>query len=106
MKKITPHERPSIEIDRTKNIVKIEDGNEMTFESVNSIQNTINEPKFNIPSNIQTVNKNAYEIRRDILEMALMWVKFKSEKSSSFVGYSDDDIISTAKKFYSFVEKR
>lgn len=52
---------------------------------------------------IKTVNKNAYEIRTDILEMALDWVKYKAQNPSTI---TDDDVLNTAYKFYRFVENR
>jgi hypothetical protein len=59
-------------------------------------------------NNIQTVNKNAYEIRRDILEMALTWVNNNRETSvvGQLVPSSEDEVLRVAKKFYSFVENR
>lgn len=57
-----------------------------------------------IKSDIKTVNKNAYEIRTDILAMALDWVKFKTTDNRSIP--SDEDVLTTAQKFYRFVENR
>ena len=54
----------------------------------------------------KTVNKNAYEIRTDVLSMALDWVKFKKEANQQPSSASDDDVLSTAQKFYKFVENR
>lgn len=54
----------------------------------------------------KTVNKNAYEIRTDVLSMALDWVKFKKDSNQSVSSVSDDDVLSTAQKFYKFVENR
>ena len=54
----------------------------------------------------KTVNKNAYEIRTDILGMALDFVKFKKEVSNQLETISDDDVLNTAQKFYKFVENR
>ena len=54
----------------------------------------------------KTVNKNAYEIRTDILGMALDWVKFKKEVNGQLQNLSDDDVLSAAQKFYKFVENR
>ena len=60
-----------------------------------------------IPSqpDIKTVNKNAYEIRTDILGMALEWNKFKREILQTGCT-SDEDVLNTAQKFYRFVENR
>jgi hypothetical protein len=54
---------------------------------------------------VHTVNKNAYEIRSDILEQTLSWVKFKKDCHQQ-TSISDDDVIATAQKFYKFVENR
>lgn len=56
---------------------------------------------------VHSVNKNAYEIRTDILSMALDWMKFKRRldvDSGSVI--SDDDVLGTAKRFYAFVENK
>jgi hypothetical protein len=60
----------------------------------------------NNKTTINTVNKNAYEIRRDILEMSINWTQYKAEKSPNSFALNDDTILTTAKKFYSFVENR
>lgn len=57
-------------------------------------------------TDFKTVNKNAYEIRADVLGMALDWVRFKKESGSQPIIQSDDDVLSTAQKFYKFVENR
>jgi hypothetical protein len=54
----------------------------------------------------KTVNKNAYEIRESILIHALDWVKFKKDVNKDLQNVTDDDVISTAQKFYKFVENR
>ena len=55
-----------------------------------------------------TVNKNAYEIRTDILVMALDWVKHKNSLLSTptQLDSSEDTILSVAQKFYRFVENK
>jgi hypothetical protein len=58
------------------------------------------------PPDIKTVNKNAYEIRNDVLGMALDWVKFKKEVNGQLNSISDEDVLTTANKFYKFVENR
>lgn len=55
---------------------------------------------------VKTVNKNAYEIRADILAMALDWVKFKKEATGQLATVADDDVLTAAQKFYKFVENR
>jgi hypothetical protein len=60
------------------------------------------------PAEIKSVNKNAYEIRTDILSMALGWVQYKGQMMSHTASFSptDEDVLTTAHKFYKFVEKR
>lgn len=57
------------------------------------------------PPDIKTVNKNAYEIRTDVLGMALDWVKFKKDANPQS-SVTDEDLLSTANKLYKFVENR
>lgn len=57
------------------------------------------------PPMINTVNKNAYEIRNDVLGMALDWVRFKKECNPQHP-FSDEDLLSTTQKFYKFVENK
>jgi hypothetical protein len=55
------------------------------------------------------INKNAYELRTDILSMALDWIKYKGEvqhATGPFSAATDEDVLSTAHKFYKFVENR
>lgn len=47
--------------------------------------------------------RNAYEIRADVLQMAIDWADSGRRESPRC---KDDDIVSLAKKFYSFVENR
>lgn len=63
-------------------------------------------PTMTLPGEIKSVNKNAYEIRTDVLNMALDWTKFKKETNPQPTSASDDDVLSTAQKFYKFVENR
>ncbi|HNV97351.1 MAG TPA: hypothetical protein PL028_03090 [Bacteroidales bacterium] len=46
------------------------------------------------------VNRNAYEIRSDILQMAINWI----EKQGNLGKKDEVDILNLAKKFYEFVE--
>jgi hypothetical protein len=59
-----------------------------------------------IQTNVQTTNKNAYEIRSDILKMALEWIQFKFHNVEPKDQISDDKVVEIAKKFYFFVESR
>ena len=51
---------------------------------------------------IQSVNKNAYEIRLEILKEALSWVSSRDEERQS----TPEDVLDVARKLYSFVEDR
>lgn len=46
--------------------------------------------------------RNAYEIRADVLQMAIDWVRSKDEYNQK----DENDVLQLAKKFYSFVEDR
>ena len=50
-------------------------------------------------------NRNAYEIRADVLKMAIDWASLE-EKNIAYKKPSDELLLSLAKKFYSFVENR
>ena len=54
------------------------------------------------PRRQPVANRNAYEIRADVLQMAIDW----SVKTDEFRQKKDDDVINLAKKFYEFVEDR
>jgi len=61
-------------------------------------QRRVPEPE---PSSIlKTTNRNAYEIRADVLQMAIDWSK------SGQVPRTDEQLLELAKKFYTFVENR
>lgn len=49
--------------------------------------------------------KNAFEIRRDMLEMAIRWMTIE-ETEQKYKKPSDDDLLKLAKKFYDFVENK
>jgi hypothetical protein len=62
---------------------------------------------------VHTVNKNAYEIRTDILAMAIDWLQYQTDMAVRERGNethiplsapSNDEVLATAKQFYSFVE--
>jgi hypothetical protein len=56
-----------------------------------------------IPQRRQPIaGRNAYEIRADVLQMAIDWVREKDEYNQK----DENDVLSLAKKFYSFVEDR
>lgn len=50
------------------------------------------------------VGKNAYEIRSDILQMAISWAMV--EDKVPFQKPSTDELLNLARKFYAFVENR
>jgi hypothetical protein len=57
----------------------------------------------------KSFSKNAYEIRADIVGMALDWVKFKKQAANcpgACFNVTDDEVLDTASKFYRFVENR
>lgn len=67
------------------------------------------------PIDIKSVNKNAYEIRTDILAMAIDWLRYQTDTAIRKRGDetltpvsvpSNDEVLTTAKEFYSFVENR
>lgn len=76
----------------------------------NRIQNLVNQPD---PTNNganrgqgfvarqKVAGRNAYEIRADVLEMALDWAKSSGEKKMN-----SDDVLEIAEAFYSFVEHK
>lgn len=54
-----------------------------------------------------SVNRNAYEIRSDVLQMAIDWAKADARRNSGVNnGASDEELLALAKKFYTFVENR
>jgi hypothetical protein len=61
--------------------------------------------KFEVPVPPIKAGKNAYEIRADVLQMAIEWSKFNST-GNGFIKPSDDQLLTLAKKFYTFVENR
>lgn len=86
-------------------IFKISNSSTIQTESLDNTKKVIEEA-FNIPKPVP-INKNAYEIRADVLSMALNWIKFKHDA----YGYTqhnstEDDVLSIALKFYKFVENR
>ena len=58
------------------------------------------------PESKQSVNKNAYEIRTDVLAMALDFMRWRGDKNMLPQTVSSDDILEVAQKFYKFVENR
>jgi hypothetical protein len=49
--------------------------------------------------------KNAYEIRADVLKMAIDWSSLE-DGNKPFRKPSEDEVLNLAKKFYAFVENR
>lgn len=62
-------------------------------------------PEYKPAADVKSINKNAYEIRTDVLSMALDWVKYK-EGVSNYPTSTDETVLATAQKFYRFVENR
>jgi len=56
----------------------------------------------------KSVNKNAYEIRLEVLKEAAEFVKWRNtiSDSSTVAPSSSDDVLHLAQKFYKFVEQR
>ena len=54
---------------------------------------------------ISKTGKNAYEIRADVLKMAIDWSSLE-DGSKSFRKPSEDEVLNLAKKFYAFVENK
>lgn len=61
-----------------------------------------------ISPTINTANKNAYEIRTDILGKALDWVQYKRALENNIGGEipTEEDVLAVAQKFYKFVENK
>lgn len=62
------------------------------------------EAAFSSKDDIKTTNKNAYEIRADVLSMALDFVKWQSNNLHEPI--KSDIVINVATKFYKFVENK
>jgi len=80
---------------------------EMTPEYVEDLASVMK--KVTPAPNPTSTNKNAYELRTDILAMALDWVRYKGEVAHAtppFTSATDEDVLNTAQKFYKFVENR
>jgi hypothetical protein len=56
-----------------------------------------------IPKRQPVAGRNAYEIRADVLQMAIDW---SVGTQTNVKPRSDDEVVALAKKFYSFVENR
>lgn len=54
---------------------------------------------------IHSVNKNAYEIRADVLKMALDFIQFQVSCDDE-IEVNSHEVLEIARKFYSFVENR
>ena len=85
-----------------KRCVELLPGKTSNLDPLKELPNT---PSF-IPQLEQrsAVNKNAYELRSDILAMAVDWVRYKDNGTISSA--TDDHVLETAKRFYQFVENR
>lgn len=108
------HPRPEDLTDTSKAEVKIEEkegtinlGGAITYDkkrlanlaAVSPRDNRTNEVP-EPPSILKTTNRNAYEIRADVLQMAIDWARREENPRS------DDQLLELAKKFYTFVENR
>jgi hypothetical protein len=61
--------------------------------------------KFDVPVPPVKAGKNAYEIRADVLQMAIDWSRIE-EPNKEFKKSSDEELLTLARKFYAFVENR
>lgn len=61
--------------------------------------------KFEVPVPQVKTSKNAYEIRADVLQMAINWAKADTTTRFAAIG-RDEDLLNLAKRFYAFVENR
>jgi len=88
----------------------------MTEEKISSLGEI---PNILPPGQYQSTNRNAYEIRTDILNMALEWVKWQTNMSLEITNRrgcnqflepnqlpNSEKVLEIAKKFYTFVENR
>jgi hypothetical protein len=92
--------KPKVIINPSK-VLGIDENNHVVETETNLFKNDNN----NNNRDIRLVNKNAYELRNDIIEMAIEWIKFKTIiNKSTFI--SDEEVLGAAKMFYSFVENR
>jgi len=57
------------------------------------------------PKKPVATNRNAYEIRADVLQMAIDWAKVE-DSSGDYKKPTEEQLLSLARKFYSFVENR
>jgi len=75
---------------------------------IKEMENTFVAPAPIVPPQPEskTVNKNAYEIRSDVLGMALDWVKYNYIRTENSPCLNDNLVVETAQKFYKFVENR
>jgi len=103
---VNDKEIPTININvetepKKKSPVRIETYEQLEkyFNSIKDSDDSIDENVISGGERIQTVNKNAYEIRLEILKEAIQW----SHRNSMA---TEQDVLNTAKKFYSFVENR
>jgi hypothetical protein len=75
---------------------------------IKEMENTFVAPVPIAPQHTETksVNKNAYEIRTEILGMALGWLQYKKSIHPQDYSVTDEDVMIVANKFYRFVEQR
>ena len=73
-------------------------GVERFSELPSSTQNPDEKESESIPRRQSVSGRNAYEIRADVLQMAVDWAKGKYQKT--------DEVLDIANKFYGFVEDR
>jgi len=83
-----------------KKVIKDSDKNESQFTQLTP--NVVKELKY-----ISTVNKNAYEIRLHVLELAVsLRHAIASPNYNSCQLFAADEILKTAREFYKFIENK
>ena len=119
IKVITP--APDIILKKGNTELKIKKAASFVQKSADrhSIETNNIPPVIQESSIVQSVNKNAYEIRSDVLQKALDWIKWHTDTSISIADRNgsdkklhstqlpdSDQVLDIAKKFYTFVENR
>ena len=71
-----------------------------------AVQQLQKEEPLRIEQPIKTVNKNAYEIRSDVLKMSIDFLRWQTELDDSVLKPTTDSVLEVAQRFYKFVENR
>jgi hypothetical protein len=95
-----------VKVERKGKDVVIGDRIIVDKSKLQTLAQTYNEPQSNgrdwsKEKKPKVSGRNAYEIRADVLEMALDWIKYKNEPSSD-----EEEVLRIAEFFYEFVEQK